>query len=316
MKFSKYVFTDEEVFNIEKIEQRFGNDYILTGKHNLAYNCPFCESIRNKADNDHKFMVDAKTTLYFCFKCHSKGIILSKDKISYGERIIPFMMDYFKVNDSYIIDNQSNKLLKLNDAIKIEKNTVAYDYLKNRNITLNDIEYYNILNGIKSNFGRIILPNVYIAGWTDYYQGRTYLDSYMKYKNPDNSDKSNIVYNLHNQSKYQKIVYIVEGVFSAIQGGKDCICIYGSSISKEQIELINDYNFEEIVCSLDGDSAGQTGNMIMAMELSKNNNVSIVKLPETVDPADMGEYKFKEYISKHKRKYINKKVDTIFSYFD
>ena len=59
--------------NIDKIESRFGTDYRMTSKHNLAYNCPFCEEKRGKADTDHKCMVDAKTTLYYCFKCHTSG---------------------------------------------------------------------------------------------------------------------------------------------------------------------------------------------------------------------------------------------------
>ena len=75
--------TEIEQVNIQKIEAHFGNDYILTSKHNLAYNCPFCEENRGKADYDHKFMVDAKTTMYWCFKCHTKGLLIKSSVSKY-----------------------------------------------------------------------------------------------------------------------------------------------------------------------------------------------------------------------------------------
>ena len=207
--------TQEEIINIEKIEKRFGTDYVLTSKHDLMYNCPFCLEKRFKEDTDHKFGVNAKTTLYYCFKCHTTGILI-KNKVSFSERAVPFLIDYFK-NQEPSSESQNNGLIEFVDVVNIETNTLAYDYLMSRNITSEQIKYYNIKNGINSNFGRIIIPNIVIGNWVDYYQGRTYLDIQPKYNNPSQIDKSNIVFNLHNQSKKQKQVYIVEGVFSAIR---------------------------------------------------------------------------------------------------
>ena len=131
-------------------------------------------------------------------------------------------------------------------------------------------------------------------------------------------DKTNIVFNLHNQKKNQDKVYIVEGIFSAIRGGKDCLSIFGSSVSNVQIERIKRYNFKEIYCCLDGDSAGQLGNKQLANELQNKtkSKIYVVKLPEKEDPADLGEDLFKEYCEEYKYEFIDNKMSSIFSYFN
>lgn len=317
MKSYKFDYSEEELLNIEKIIEKFGDDYIVNSKGNLSYNCPFCEEVRGKPDNERKFNVQVKNTVYHCFKCHTSGIVI-KSKLSNAEIVIPVIKEYFKdeKENKNIIKNVG--LLEFNNVEPIKRNSVAYDYLVSRKITDDQILYYNIMNGINDNFGRIMIPNELIIKWTDFYQGRSYLNLVPKYLNPEEVDKSNIVFNLHNQKQNQKRVYIVEGVFSAIRSGKDVICIYGSSISDVQVELIKKYNFEEIYCCLDGDEAGTLGNKKMSRLLFERTNSIIytVKLPENVDPADLGEYKFKEYCEKYKRLYINKTINNIMTYFD
>lgn len=310
-------FTDLELVNIEKIENKFGHNYIMTNKHNLRYQCPFCESIRHKSDTDYKFVVDAKTTMYYCFKCKTKGVLVASNS-TYAERTLPFLLDYFNIEDN---ENDltcvSSNLIELNDVIKIDKNSIAYEYLQKRGITDEHIEFYHIMNGINNNLGRIILPNIVVSNWCDYYQGRSYLNMKPKYLNPGDTEKTNYVFNLHNQTKGQDRIYIVEGIFSSILAGKDVVCIYGSDPSDVQIKLLCDYNFKEYICCLDGDSAGQLGNHKLANKLlNKQKNVSYVKLPETEDPGDMKELRFKEYVEKNKRPFYSQRLDTLLGYYD
>ena len=46
------------------------------------------------------------------------------------------------------------------------------------------------MNGIGNHLGRIIIPNLLIGKWTDFYQGRSYIGAKNKYSNPKNVDKT------------------------------------------------------------------------------------------------------------------------------
>lgn len=311
-------FSELERINIEKIEERFGTDYFITAKGDMMYNCPFCEEKRGKADDDHKCGINCKTGLGYCFKCHTK-IVVFKYNNSNSENVIPFLFEYFSVNSNNDDEEiPTPELIELKDVSKIFKGTLAYEYLSSRGITNEQIEFYNMYNGVNNNLGRIIIPNLMVGKWTDFYQGRSYIGAKNKYVNPKNIDKTNIIFNLHNQTKKQKDFYIVEGAFDAIRGGYDVGSIYGSSISEVQVKLLNSYNFKNLHCCLDGDSAGQLGNTKMAEELLRNtkSNIYICKLPEDRDVGDMGEEEFKEYVDKHERLYINNKINDILGYFD
>lgn len=310
-------FSELERINIEKIEEKYGTDYFITAKGDMMYNCPFCEEKRGKQDNDHKFGINCKSGLGFCFKCHSK-VVVFKYNNSNSEKVIPFLFEYFNVKDTNDDEIPTPELIELKDTNKIYKGTLGYEYLHDRGITNEQIDYYNLMNGTGNHLGRIIIPNLLIGKWTDFYQGRSYIGAKNKYTNPKNVDKTNIVFNLHNQSKGQKDFYLVEGAFDAIRGGYDVGSIYGSSISEVQVKLLNSYKFKNLHCCLDGDSAGQLGNNKMAEELLKNtnSNIYICKLPEDRDVGDMGEEEFKEYVDKYERLYINKKLNNILGYFD
>jgi len=313
-------FSEQELVNIEKIEQKFGNDYILSkNSKNLLYNCPFCIDVRHRADNDRKLYVSCETTLFHCFKCQTKGIVI-KGTQSNLDILIPYLFDYFNFSDEDELNNELNfhtKLINFDDVDFIERNTVAYNYLMSRGINEDLINRYNLRNGINNNFGRIMIPNCLIGKWTDFYQGRTYLEMDPRYKNPDSVEKEKIVFNLYNQRKRQKYAYIVEGIFDVIRGGIDCLSILGSSISEYQVRLISSYKFEEIICCLDDDPSGHIGNKKLANDLMKyNDKIFTVKLPEGKDPADMGEDMFKDYCEKYKRRFIGDKYNTLFSYYD
>ena len=310
-------FSELERINIEKIEDKYGTDYIITSKGDMMYNCPFCEEKRGKIDNDHKFGINCKSGLGFCFKCHTK-VVIFKYNNSNSEKVISFLFDYFSVNSDCKEEIPTPELIELKDVCKLTKDSLGYEYLRDRGITNEQIDYYNLMNGIGNHLGRIIIPNLLIGKWTDFYQDRSYINEKNKYSNPKNVDKTNIVFNLHNQTKGQKDFYLVEGAFDAIRGGYDVGSIYGSSISEVQVKLLNSYNFKNLHCCLDGDSAGQLGNNKMAEELLKNtnSNIYICKLPEDRDVGDMGEDEFKEYVNKYERLYINKKLNNILGYFD
>lgn len=189
----------------------------------------------------------------------------------------------------------------------IEKGMVAYNYLISRGFDDEKIKYYNMRLGLNDLFGRIIIPNrLYGNNWTDIYQARTYLGDEPKYKNPIGVNKSEIVFNIQNQVKGGDIV-IVEGILTAIAGGKNCVGTFGCSPSESQIRQILDLNPKSIICCYDNDEAGRRGLQKLLKELKDQfiGELFYVFMPEGKDAADLGEQEFKSYIDKNKRVYSN-----------
>ena len=108
-------FNELERINIEKIENKYGNDYIITSKGDMMYNCPFCEEKRGKIDNDHKFGINCRSGLGFCFKCHSK-VVVFKYNNSNSEKIIPFLFEYFNMNENDKDEIPTPELIELKDV--------------------------------------------------------------------------------------------------------------------------------------------------------------------------------------------------------
>jgi len=290
---------------LRQITERFGKNYTLTNSTEIKYNCPFCIKKRGKADNDKKLYVDAKTGLFYCFKCHSKGRITYQFDYTSCSDVYKKILKYFDKDvdknekDDIISDEEEDNTFYVPN-IKIGKDTVAYKYCLDRGITDDLIEFYNIRLGVGDLFGRIVIPNnVYNTNWTDMYSARTYLEQVPKYLNPPMCDKSKIVFNIDKINEGSDI-YVVEGVITAIMAGKDAVAVYGCHPSKTQIDLILSKKPKTIYCVLDNDTAGRQPNEELAKVFTEKTNgstkVYIVYMPRGKDAADMGEKEFKNYV--------------------
>lgn len=302
--------------------ERFGNDYYIAdnGKTiNYRYKCPFCAKRRGKPDNDYKLYFDIFKGKFFCFKCGARGsfnkLDISTDSV-YSELIN--YVEHYDQNDNE--EDDCNMFYISN--IKIPDDTVAYNYLIDRGINKELIDYYDIRLGTDEFFGRIIVPNIVYGKegiWTDMYSARSYINQKPKYMNPGNAKKHNSVFNLH-RIKEGGICYVVEGVITAICAGKEACATYGCSPSEEQIDMIVNKDFKEIYCVYDNDEAGLVGQKKLSEMLYEKINklrtkLYIVNMPENVDAADMGEKLFKEYVYKNRIEYNSGVYDEILSLF-
>lgn len=289
---------------------RFGKDYEECSNNHIRYNCPFCISRRNKTDTDKKFYINCLNGKFYCFKCHAKGkLTVDLDLSSCSdiyERIVNFAENSTeKLDQIEVMCNNDDTGLCFVPNVPIGKDTLAYAYCCKRGITDDMIEFYNIRLGKGDLFGRIVIPNkLYLNGcWTDMYSARSYLGQMPKYMNPDECNKSNIVFNLHN-IKEGSDIYVVEGVLTAICAGKDAVAVYGCHPSETQIHMILDKKPKNIYCVLDNDAAGRRPNEELAKKftdlVSSDTNVYIVYMPEGVDAADVGEERFKKYVQDNK----------------
>lgn len=298
--------------NLPLIEDKFGTDYKQASHNEITFNCPFCLSKRGKADDDHKLYVNTVSLKFHCFKCGSSGRLRTVQvdtdsafgvyetllKIKYGEEI-------FNKEDD---DDEDSENMFYFPMTKIVPGTVAYDYCLKRGITEDLISYYDIRLGVDDLMGRIVIPNnVFGNCWTDMYSARSIIDQIPKYKNPTGVNKNNIVFNLRHIKDNQDKVIIVEGVITAICGGKDCVAVYGCHPTREQLEQILAKNPKSIYCCLDGDEAGQTGmkELLKLLDtMNYNGTIYYIKMPKDQDACDMGYSKYREYIEEHKKEYL------------
>lgn len=292
------------------IEEKFGKDYKTASHNEITYNCPFCLKKRGKADNDHKLYVNTVSLKFHCFKCGSSGklktVKVDTDS-AFGvyEDLLKLKFGTDVLSES--LDDEDENMFYF-PVTSILPGTVAYDYCMKRGITEDLISYYDIRLGVDDLMGRIVIPNnVYGNCWTDMYSARTVIDQIPKYKNPTGANKNNVVFNLRHIKENQDKVIIVEGVITAICGGKDCVAVYGCHPTKEQIDQIIEKKPKSIYCCLDGDEAGQTG-MKELLKLLENERytgiVYYIKMPKDQDACDMGYERYRKYIEENKKQYL------------
>lgn len=288
--------------NLAIITARFGTDFKRATEEEITYNCPFCESKRGKADKDHKLYVNTRKLKFHCFKCNTSGSL----KVEGSKGVTPYGV-YAKLLNFKPAEEEEEENMFYIPTAKIEEGMVAYDYCLSRGITKEMIDYYDIRFGLKELSGRIVIPNeVYGDCWTDMYSARSIINQTPKYLNPSGADKTTIVFNLDRIPDNPDRIVIVEGVITAICGGKDCVAVYGCHPSRVQIEKILSKNPKSIYCCLDGDSAGQSGLDPLLediINLQYNGTLYYVIMPEDKDACDMGYEVFRKYIEENKHEY-------------
>lgn len=301
---------------LEQAILKFGTDYVHDKKNDeLMYVCPFCESKIGKIKTDRKLYVNVKfgdykkSGKFHCFRCGTKGR-LGKSKIHIDDTsgVYKELLRMDEYENNVENDEDEDNMFYVKNTF-IEDNTIAFNYLKNRGITREHINYYHLRLGVDDLYGRIVIPNQIFGRegvWTDMYQARSYLNQIPKYKNPDGAKKSSVVFNLHNQVKGGDIV-IVEGAITAICGGRNCVGVYGCHPSKHQIKSILEKEPKSIICCLDNDPAGRQGNKELLEKLNQEYRGDLfqVIMPEGIDAADMGEEEFRKYVDKNKFRYYS-----------
>lgn len=204
-------------------------------------------------------------------------------------------------------------------TLDIRKSQVAFEYCLKRGITEELISYYDMRLGMDDLFGRIVIPNqVFGDGriWTDMYSARSYIDQEPRYQNPRECNKEEIVFNIHRIPDNPDVIYVNEGVITAVKAGKEAVAIYGSYPSDSQVSQIVAKKPKRIMCTLDNDESGQHGNKALLEKLSnvyKGELYEIIMPPET-DAADLGEERYKSYVEENKMRYFGSIYSKMFSY--
>ena len=244
-----------------------------SNKTNDFFDCPFC--------NDTKGHLGVHRTkkIFSCFKCGSSGRVENLDipVSEFRSRVNKFLHKEPKPTMNTIS-------LSLPEFYKpIEKGSgIAYEYLKKRMVTLEEIKRFKIgfcNGGVFQD--RIIVP-IYNDHRLVFYVGRTYLNRVPKYLNAPVPKNGTIFKTFDGRVK---LAVITEGVFDALRVGKvaPAISLLGKIVNgKAQAQSIFN-SADKVLVMFDKDAVKDC--VLAAMELS----IFVLAKPVFIDKKDPGE---------------------------
>lgn len=258
----------------------------------VAYNCPNCDGDENKGNLE----INIEKGVFKCWSCESEGTHGTVGKLFdlYGNSQLKKEYEIIRPDEFKKVEKKIEKL-RLPDSYTLFKDSSprypirnqAYNYLKNRGITDEIIEKYNIgFCDTGSHSGRIVIPSYNKKGELNYYIARSWdVNSRAKYKNPK-TPKDEIIFN-ENLIKWSMDIYLVEGAFDSVFK-PNSIPMLGKHMSSLLFETLYDRAKANIIIALDGDaydSALKLYHTLNGGELY--GRIKIVKLPKDKDIADL-----------------------------
>ena len=157
-------------------------------------------------------------------------------------------------------------------------------FLKKRGITEQDIIRYNLGYCTEGQYqNRIIIPSYDENGRLNYFVGRDFYSSTLKYKNPP-IPKDVIGFDLY--VNWSLPIILVEGVFDAMSVKNNSIPLFGKSILPKLYGKIVEKKVKDIFIILDSD-AFNDAIQITEKFVNEGINVNFVKL-DGKDPNDLG----------------------------
>jgi DNA primase len=266
-------------------------------RNNYAFHCPFCNHKKPKLEV--QLVTNEKgENPWECWVCKTRGKTIrsllrqlkvpseiARDVLAYvskGELVRYHEDDFVKLPEEFQpLFSASNESIIAN---KIRR------YLKKRGITELDILKYNIGYCLTGDYeGRIIIPSYDENNQLNYFVGRSFENSYYKYKNPSAS-KDIIAF--ENFINWNLPIVLVEGVFDAIAAKRNAIPILGKSLSNSLLKKIVSNNVKQVYIALDSDALKEAITFCEQF-LSMGKSVYLVGM-DGKDPSEMGFEEFSQ----------------------
>ena len=272
------------------------NSVLGTGKRtargNQAYHCPFCHHAKPKLEVN--FSENKKGyNPWHCWVCGKKGTRIStlfkqlkasSDKFTELYKLVASEKEHTEV--------KSYKQIELPKEFKPIDNTSsdltgrrAWNYLRNRGITMDDVYKYNLGYCEYGNYkNMIIIPSYDENGKLNYYTGRSFeKDPFRKYRNPEAS-RNIIPFELF--INWDLPLILCEGPFDAIAIKRNAIPLLGSNVQGSLMKKIVTSTVKKIYIALDSDAIKKA--IKYAEEfINEGKEVYMVEL-QGKDPSEMG----------------------------
>ena len=165
-------------------------------------------------------------------------------------------------------------------------------YLYGRGLSEVDFIRYNIGYCTEGEYqGRLIIPSYDENNQLNYFVGRTYENSFIKYKNPPAS-RDVIIF--ENTINWNKPIVLVEGTFDAMAVRRNAVPILGKNIAPKLLKKIVSSKLEDIYIALDKDALKRAISFSEKF-LNMGKKVYLVELDDK-DPSEMGFEAFTKHI--------------------
>lgn len=239
----------------------------------LFFCCPYCD------DTKGHLGVNTVRGIFHCFKCDASGKL---------DELQPNLNQFTEKVKARLSPDQRKVLSNLfpslpNEYQEIKEDCLAFKYLKQRNITWDEIERYEI-GYCPSGFfkHRIIIP-IYEREKLLYFVGRTYLGANPRYMNSP-TPKKGIIFKTFTGTR--KEVVICEGIYDAlrIQKVTEAIALLGKKIDDDQIKKIKGVCEERVLVMLDKDARKEAFEIYQKLSLYRDTKIVMISQK---DPGEM-----------------------------
>jgi DNA primase len=291
------------------------NAKLRKGGLEASYFCCFCNHYKRKLE------VNLFTGHWSCWVCHARGSylgsLLTKIKAprQFRERLFELTKDIRFVRKSRSKEKPGELTLP-SDFISLASPPVmnelfpehmqeyrrAIDYLKSREIGIDDICRYNIGYCETGEYRDcVVVPSYDWDGKLNYFSSRHYYPhKWLKYQNAPFS--KNIV-GFECFINYDEPVTLVEGVFDAISVRNNAVPLFGTTLSWRLKEALVINRTKRINIVLDNDAMENALNIVEDLKQYGDAvggfDIHLVKLPEK-DPSEIGFYVMTDLIERSK----------------
>jgi DNA primase len=263
-----------------------------TARGNQSYSCPFCHHHKPKLEvnfTENKEGINQ----WACWACGKKG------------KTIRSLFKQVEVDSSYfhelskLVKNVSrddigevkHSILELPKEFKTFLNNKdiiakhALTYLKNRDITKQDILKYNIGYCDSGQYAKmIVIPSYDANGKLNYFTARSFeKDPYTKYRNPETS-RDIIPFELF--INWDLPIILCEGPFDAMAIKRNAVPLFGKNIQSSLMKKLVESKVQKIYIALDNDAVKQALKFCEQL-LDVGKEIYLVEL-QGKDPSEMG----------------------------
>lgn len=273
--------------------------------------CPFC-------DATFAFGINLEKKSTKCFRCPESNspitLLMKLERFeTYAEasKFLNIQQEYesYEAYTYRRIERKEVQLPREFTSIAVADGILgkgAQRYMKKRGFDITEMAMKGVGYCLSGEYeGYIIFP-FYVKGKLVFFQGRKFIGSGPKMKNPAKETfgvgKTDWIYNQDALFMY-KTIYLVESITNANTIGDRAIAIGGKDISDKQLSLILGSPCSNLIILLDDDAIKQA--VQLALQTVNYKKTKLIPMPEKKDVNDLGKKRTIALVTKENYKTYN-----------